>query len=108
MRQSAIALTDDDIALALRDPLAAHMRCQRRASTSDLALDRGGRPPFRVSRPSAPVRLPTSRELWEGENETIVLQAAEDLVALLESFALGPWSSTSLSSRRRRCGRTSS
>ena len=83
----AVELTDEEIALALRDPLAAKARCATRAWPEDVIAAVGaGDVPLQVNRPRAPLRLPPARALWNGAVDTVVLDAAQDLVELLEGF----------------------
>jgi 2-polyprenyl-3-methyl-5-hydroxy-6-metoxy-1,4-benzoquinol methylase len=83
----SIDLTDGEIALGLRDPVAASESCARRTWPEDvLAVVGATDVPLRVNRPRAPLRLPPPRALWSGAPETLVLDAAEDLVELLEKF----------------------
>ena len=44
------------------------------------------RVPLLVKRPRAPHKLPRARDLWSGHAEAVILEAAQDLVGLLEGF----------------------
>jgi 2-polyprenyl-3-methyl-5-hydroxy-6-metoxy-1,4-benzoquinol methylase len=82
-----VELTDGEIALALRDPFAASASCARRIWPMDVIAAVGASGvPLHVSRPGAPLRLPPPHALWSGADETVALDAAEDLVELLERF----------------------
>jgi hypothetical protein len=83
----SVDVTAGEIALALRDPVAASVSCVRRSWPEDvIAVVGAAGVPFQVNRPRAPLRLPPPRALWSGADETVVLDAAEDLVELLEEF----------------------
>jgi SAM-dependent methyltransferase len=79
--------TDDEAALALRNPSAAREACIRRA-WPDAALSTSGTRdlPVEIEPPHAPWPLPPRPKLWSGEMESTVLETAEDLVALLDEF----------------------
>jgi 2-polyprenyl-3-methyl-5-hydroxy-6-metoxy-1,4-benzoquinol methylase len=82
-----VELTDEDIALALRDPVAARAGCAMRTWPEDVIAAVGATGvPLRVNRPAAPLRLPPPRALWSGAVDTVVLDTAQDLVELLEGF----------------------
>jgi SAM-dependent methyltransferase len=86
-RVPVVALTDEEIGLALRDPAAARTSCARRAWAGDVLATLGTTDaPLRIDPPEAPLRLPAPGALWSGEVERIVLDSAQDLVALLEAF----------------------
>jgi 2-polyprenyl-3-methyl-5-hydroxy-6-metoxy-1,4-benzoquinol methylase len=86
-RVPSLRLTDDDIALALKDPAAARVRCATRAWPDDVTDAVGtSAVPFGVERPSAPLPLPPPRALWSEAAELVVLETAEELVGLLEEF----------------------
>ena len=83
----SVELTDREIALALRDPVAARASCAGRIWPEDVIAAVGASGvPLQVNRPRAPLLMPPPRALWSGADETVVLDAAEDLVALLERF----------------------
>jgi hypothetical protein len=83
----SVDLTDGDIALALRDPVAASVRCARRTWPENvIAVVGPSGVPLHVNRLRAPLRLPPPRALWSGADDTVALDAAEDLVELLEEF----------------------
>jgi SAM-dependent methyltransferase len=83
----SVKLTDHEIAVALRNPLAARASCARRTWPDDVLASVGpDRIPLVVKRPRTPLRLPPARDLWGGASEAVILDAAEDLVDLLESF----------------------
>jgi SAM-dependent methyltransferase len=83
----SVELTDPQIAVALRNPLAARVSCARRAWPEDvLAAVGSGHIPILVKPPHTPLRLPPARDLWGGAAEAVILDAAEDLVELLERF----------------------
>ena len=83
----SVELTDRDIALALRDPVAARAGCASRAWPEDVIAAVGaGSVPLEVVRPPAPLRLPPASALWSGPVEAVVLNAAEELVELLGEF----------------------
>jgi SAM-dependent methyltransferase len=83
----SVELTDHEIAVALRNPRAARVSCARRAWPEDVLAAVGpGHIPLLVKRPRTPLRLPPARDLWGGAAEAVILDAAEDLVELLESF----------------------
>jgi SAM-dependent methyltransferase len=78
--------TDDEAALALRNPAAARERCVRRAWPPAALSESGIHDlPLRVEPPDAPFRV-RPKKLWSGQMERTVLGAAEDLVGLLEAF----------------------
>jgi 2-polyprenyl-3-methyl-5-hydroxy-6-metoxy-1,4-benzoquinol methylase len=82
-----VELTHEEIALALRDPAAAKASCATRAWPKDVIAAAGATgAPLQVDRPLAPLRMPPARALWSGADETVVLDAAEDLIELLEEF----------------------
>ena len=82
-----VELTDEDVALALRDPVAARAGCAMRAWPEDVIAAVGATGvPLRVDRRPAPLRLLSPRALWSGAVDTVVLDTAEDLVELLEGF----------------------
>jgi 2-polyprenyl-3-methyl-5-hydroxy-6-metoxy-1,4-benzoquinol methylase len=86
-RVPSVELTDGEIALALRDPVAAKESCTRRIWPKDMITAAGASGlPLKVDRPAAPLRLPSARALWSGSMEAVTLKAAEDLVALLDDF----------------------
>ena len=86
----SVELTDREIALALRDPVAAKVSCATRAWPEDVITAVGAcGVPLHVGRPRAPLRLPPPRALWSGAIETVALDAAQDLVELLEEFRPG-------------------
>jgi 2-polyprenyl-3-methyl-5-hydroxy-6-metoxy-1,4-benzoquinol methylase len=75
------------MALALRDPLATRAGCATRAWPEDVIAAVGVTGvPLRVHRPAAPLRLSPARTLWSRSVDAVVLDAAEDLVELLERF----------------------
>ena len=82
-----VELTDDEVALALRNPLAARMLCARRYWPEEVmaAVD-ASTVPLRVRPPRAPLRLPHARTLWSGEAESTVLGAADDIIRRLDRF----------------------
>jgi 2-polyprenyl-3-methyl-5-hydroxy-6-metoxy-1,4-benzoquinol methylase len=83
----SVELTDREIQLALRDPVAANASCARRAwpeAVTDVTGAYGL--PLQVHRPPAPVPVPPASAVWSGGMESVVLNAAEDLVKLLEGF----------------------
>jgi SAM-dependent methyltransferase len=83
----SVELTESEIAIALRDPVAAKVSCARRAWPEDVIAAVGASSvPLQVDRPTAPLRLPPPRVLWRGTVETVALDAADDLVELLEGF----------------------
>jgi 2-polyprenyl-3-methyl-5-hydroxy-6-metoxy-1,4-benzoquinol methylase len=83
----AVDLMQGEIALALRDPVAARASCATRAWPEEVIAAMGATGvPLQVNRPPAPLRLPPARALWSGAVDTVVLDAAEDLVELLERF----------------------
>jgi 2-polyprenyl-3-methyl-5-hydroxy-6-metoxy-1,4-benzoquinol methylase len=83
----SVELTEEEIALALRDPVAAKASCASRCWPKDVIAAVGASAvPLHVDRPPAPLRLPSARALWSGPLDTVVLDAAEDLVQLLERF----------------------
>jgi 2-polyprenyl-3-methyl-5-hydroxy-6-metoxy-1,4-benzoquinol methylase len=83
----SVKLTDTEIALALRDPVAAKASCATRVWPESVITAVGpSAVPLRVERPRTPLRLPPDRELWRGAVEAVVLESAEDLVELLEEF----------------------
>jgi SAM-dependent methyltransferase len=80
-------LTNDDVALALRNPAAAKEVCVHSAWPRDVIAVLGGRElPVRVKPPPAPLRVPPADALWDGPIDTIVLGAARDLIGLLDDF----------------------
>jgi len=82
-----VELTDDDAALALRDPAAARRGCLRRAWPEAAVSAADGRwLPLRIKPPDAPFGLPQPDALWNGPMETVVLGAAEELSGLLDEF----------------------
>jgi 2-polyprenyl-3-methyl-5-hydroxy-6-metoxy-1,4-benzoquinol methylase len=82
-----VELTDEDVALALRDPVAARAGCTMRAWPEDVIAAVGATGvPLRVDRRPAPLRLPPPRALWSGAVDTAVHDAAQDLVELLDEF----------------------
>jgi SAM-dependent methyltransferase len=82
-----VELTEEEIALALRDPVAARANCAIRIWPEDVIAAVGvSGVPLHVNRPRAPLRLPPPRALWSGAVETVVQDAAEDLVELLDEF----------------------
>ena len=86
-----VELTDDDVALALRNPLAARERCARRVWPHEMVDEVGpDRIPLRVARPSPPLSLPRPEVLWHGAAESIVWSTAEDLVELIHGLGVGP------------------
>jgi hypothetical protein len=104
----SVELTDEDIALALRDPVAARAGCATRVWPEEVITAVGATGvPLRVDRPPGPLRLPPGRAIWSGAVETVVFDAAQDLVELLEEFqpmrcSSGTW----LCWRRTRCAPT--
>jgi SAM-dependent methyltransferase len=83
----SVLLSDEEIALALRNPAEARARSAERVVSRDVIAAVGGaRVPIHVVRPRAPLRLPPAAELWSGPVERVVLATAEDLVALLDRF----------------------
>jgi 2-polyprenyl-3-methyl-5-hydroxy-6-metoxy-1,4-benzoquinol methylase len=83
----SVELTDDEIALALRDPAEAKASCAARAWPEEVIAAVGAAGvPLQVDRPPPPLRLPSARALWSGEVDAVVLDAAQDLVALQERF----------------------
>jgi 2-polyprenyl-3-methyl-5-hydroxy-6-metoxy-1,4-benzoquinol methylase len=83
----SVELTYEEIALALRDPVAAKASCARRAWPADVITAVGASGvPLHVARPRAPLPMPPARELWSSGVGPVVLEAAEDLVELLEGF----------------------
>jgi 2-polyprenyl-3-methyl-5-hydroxy-6-metoxy-1,4-benzoquinol methylase len=86
-RVPPVELTEKEIALALRDPVAARANCARRIWPEDVMVAVGvSGVPLRVNRPRPPLRLPAPRALWSGAVETVVQHAAEDLIELHEGF----------------------
>jgi len=83
----SLRLTDGEIALALKDPAAARVSCATRAWPDDVTAVVGASAvPFRVERPSAPLRLPPPDALWSEAAESVVLETAEELIGLLDEF----------------------
>jgi 2-polyprenyl-3-methyl-5-hydroxy-6-metoxy-1,4-benzoquinol methylase len=83
----SVELTDEEIALALRDPVAAKAKCATRAWPEEVIAAVGAAGvPLKVDRPPPALRLPPACALWSGEVEAAVLDAAQDLVALHETF----------------------
>jgi hypothetical protein len=83
----SVDLTDGEIALALRDPVAASVSCAKRTWPENaIAVVGPSEVPLHVNRPRAPLRLPPPRALWNGADDTVALGAVEDLVELLEEF----------------------
>jgi SAM-dependent methyltransferase len=82
-----VDLSEDEVALALRNPTAARECCARRVWPQEVIDSVGAAAvPLRVEVPPAPLRLPTRPALWGGLTESTVLDAAEELVALLDQF----------------------
>jgi 2-polyprenyl-3-methyl-5-hydroxy-6-metoxy-1,4-benzoquinol methylase len=82
-----VELTGEEIALALRDPLAAKASSARRTWPEDVIAAVGVRAvPLHVERPKAPLRMPSPHTLWSGTVDAVVLKAADDLVELLARF----------------------
>lgn len=80
-------LKQTEIALALRDPVAAKASCATRAWPEDVLAVMGPSDlPLHVERPRPPLRMPPARALWSGRVGSAVLGVAEDLVELLEAF----------------------
>lgn len=83
----AVQLTDQEVTLALRNPLAARASCARRAWPEAVVAAVGeGLVPLDVRPPPAPLRLPSPRALWSGTMERVALDAAEDITGRLEGF----------------------
>jgi SAM-dependent methyltransferase len=83
----SVELTGREIALALRDPVAARVGCETRAWPEDVIATVGpGGVPLQVGRPRAPLRMPPANALWSGAVGAVVLEAAQDLVELLGGF----------------------
>jgi hypothetical protein len=82
----SVELTEEDIALALRDP-TARANCARRTWPDDVLAEAGASGiPLRVEPPDAPLRLPEPGALWSDTVGSAVLRASEDLVGLLDRF----------------------
>jgi hypothetical protein len=70
----SVHLTDGEIALALRDPVAASVSCARRTWPENvIAVVGPSGVPLHVNRPRAPLRLPPPRALWSGADGTVAL-----------------------------------
>jgi 2-polyprenyl-3-methyl-5-hydroxy-6-metoxy-1,4-benzoquinol methylase len=83
----SVELADGEIALALRNPSAAKASCATRAWSKAVTAAIGSTDlPLHVNRPRPPLRLPSASTVWSGALDTVVLDAAEELVALLEQF----------------------
>jgi 2-polyprenyl-3-methyl-5-hydroxy-6-metoxy-1,4-benzoquinol methylase len=83
----SLELTDEEVALALRDPAAAKARCATRAWPEEVIAAVGAAGvPLQIDRPPPPLRLPPPRALWTGDLDAVVLDAAQDLVELHEKF----------------------
>ncbi len=83
----SVELTDGEVALALRDPVAARASCVARAWPEDVVAAVGVEGvPIHVHRPREPLHLPPARSLWTEAAEAVVLGAAEELVELVGQF----------------------
>jgi SAM-dependent methyltransferase len=83
----AVELTDHEASLALRSPDAAREHCVRRAWPEDMISVAGARElPVQVDPPRAPFPVPSPQALWSGAMEAVVLNAADDLIGLLDEF----------------------
>jgi 2-polyprenyl-3-methyl-5-hydroxy-6-metoxy-1,4-benzoquinol methylase len=82
-----VELTEGDVALALRNPVAAHESCAARVWPNDVITAVGPQAvPLRVQRPRPPLSIPPARMLWAGAMESLILGAAQDLIGLLDEF----------------------
>jgi 2-polyprenyl-3-methyl-5-hydroxy-6-metoxy-1,4-benzoquinol methylase len=82
-----VNLTDAEIALALRNPLATREHCVRRVWPEEVIARVGAAElPIRVVPPAAPLRVPAATELWSGPAERIVSNTSDDLIRLLNEF----------------------
>ena len=84
---TGVELTDEEIALALRDPTAARADCARRI-WPDVILSAVGVAKVRlgIDPPKAPLRRPSDGNLWSDPVGTVVLNTAKDLSRLLGAF----------------------
>jgi 2-polyprenyl-3-methyl-5-hydroxy-6-metoxy-1,4-benzoquinol methylase len=83
----SVELRDEEIALALRDPVAARASCATRAWPEDVIAAVGAAGvPLQINRPPPPLALPPVPALWSGDADAVVLEAAQDLVELHEGF----------------------
>ncbi|MDQ3378753.1 MAG: class I SAM-dependent methyltransferase [Actinomycetota bacterium] len=82
-----VDLTDEEVSLALRNPLAAQEHVAARNLTDEVAAV-GGESAVRVHvrPPPAPLRVPRADSLWCGVMERVVLGAAEDIIERLADF----------------------
>jgi 2-polyprenyl-3-methyl-5-hydroxy-6-metoxy-1,4-benzoquinol methylase len=86
----SVELTEEEIAIALRDPAAARAGCARRAWPPDILDALGVKGvPLRVVPPPAPLSVPPPQILWSGTTETTVLNTAHDLGEQLAQFRPG-------------------
>ena len=85
--QPSVELTDEEVILALRNPLAARASCARRTWPPEVVTAVGESVvPLDLRPPPAPWRVPPARALWSGTMEKVALEAAEDIIGLLGDF----------------------
>jgi 2-polyprenyl-3-methyl-5-hydroxy-6-metoxy-1,4-benzoquinol methylase len=82
-----VDVTDEEIALALRDPASARESCARRLWPEEVISAVGADAvPLRIEFSSARLRVPAPEALWSGAMETVTLRAADELTARLDEF----------------------
>lgn len=82
-----VELTDSEIALALRNPLAARAHVARRSWPEDVVAAVGENAvQVRVRPPLAPLQVPLPDVLWSSAMERVVLGAANDIIERLRDF----------------------